>query len=401
MIRILDIAAKDLIQHLRDRKTFLFFLIMPVVFTLLFGYAFGGFGTNNGETRLPVGFSDQDNTSLSQELRNLLAKSRVIRLVESGDLETSDLEARVADGKLAAAIIIPARYGHEMLHGRPAPITLIGDSSTGVGTSVESEVLTAVIRLDSAVRTALILEETLGDKAPYDHTLKSALAAWEDPPIRVVENVSSALEDKEKTDNTALEHTAPGMMLQFAIAGLLVSAQVIVSERKTRSLQRLLTTATGRIHILLGHYFAIFVLIFSQFLALIAFGQFVLKLNYLAQPLGILVVAVSAALCIAALGLLIGIVAKNEEQAIVFSLIPMFVLAGLGGAWVPLEVTGATFRTIGHLSPVAWAMDGIKNIITRGLGFESVLIPSAALIGYAILFFSLGALRFRISQEQP
>jgi hypothetical protein len=41
----------------------------------------------------------------------------------------------------------------------------------------------------------------------------------------------------------------------------------------------------------------------------------------------------------------------------------MFVLAGLGGAWVSLEVTGAVFQTIGHLSPVAWAMDGFKNVI--------------------------------------
>ena len=43
MRRILDIAAKDLLQLLRDRKTFLFLLIMPILFTFLFGYAFGGF----------------------------------------------------------------------------------------------------------------------------------------------------------------------------------------------------------------------------------------------------------------------------------------------------------------------------------------------------------------------
>ena len=38
MIRILDIAAKDLRQLIRERNTFLFLLIMPVIFTLLFGY---------------------------------------------------------------------------------------------------------------------------------------------------------------------------------------------------------------------------------------------------------------------------------------------------------------------------------------------------------------------------
>jgi ABC-2 type transport system permease protein len=117
------------------------------------------------------------------------------------------------------------------------------------------------------------------------------------------------------------------------------------------------------------------------------------------SPLAILLVAFTAALCIAALGLLIGILARTEEQAIIFSLVPMFVLAAVGGAWVPLEVTGPTFSAIGHLSPVAWAMDGFKNVTIRGQGLEGVLLPAAALLGYAVLFFALAAWRFQVSQE--
>jgi ABC-2 type transport system permease protein len=133
---------------------------------------------------------------------------------------------------------------------------------------------------------------------------------------------------------------------------------------------------------------------------LITFGQLVLKVNYLREPRAILLVAVCAATCIAALGLLIGILARSEEQAVIFSLVPMFVFAGLGGAWVPLEFTGETFQAIGHISPIAWAMDGFKNISTRGLGFESVLLPAAVLSGYALLFFGLAVWRFQASQEQ-
>ncbi len=190
------------------------------------------------------------------------------------------------------------------------------------------------------------------------------------------------------------------MMLQFAIAGLLTAAQVIVTERKSRTLQRLLTTDTRRIHVVLGHYLAIFLLIFTQFTILITFGQFVLKVDYLRLPGATLLVAFCAALCISALGLLIGILAKSEEQAITFSLVPMFVFAGLGGAWVPLEVTGETFQAIGHLSPIAWGMDGFENIVARGLGFELVLIPSAALAGYAVLFFTLAVWRLYASEEK-
>jgi len=397
MRHIIDIAANDLLQMSRDRSTYLFFLVMPVVFTFLFGYAFGGF-SSGGDPRLLVGFQDQDGSDLSQELYDLLDDSKIIRLVDRSSLSAEDLQTEVGDGDLAAAIIVPSGYGHGLLYGHPPKVILIADTGSSVGTSIQSELLTAYIHLESAVRTAIILEDVAPERTPYDHTLKEVLIAWQDPPISVVDRTSSAIEQQDDS-NEALAHTAPGMMLQFAIAGLLVSAQVIVSERKSRTLQRLLTTASARSHILIGHYLAIFTLIFSQFLVLLAFGQIFLKLNYLSEPLAVLLVAFTAALCIAALGLFIGVVAKSDEQAIVFSLVPMFLLAGLGGAWVPLEVTGETFRTIGHLSPIAWAMDGFKNITTRGLGIESVLLPAAALAGYAVLFFGLAAWRFQNLQE--
>ena len=50
MTRILDIAFKDLLQLLRDFKTFMFLLLMPVLFTFLFGYAFGGFGGGDSDS---------------------------------------------------------------------------------------------------------------------------------------------------------------------------------------------------------------------------------------------------------------------------------------------------------------------------------------------------------------
>jgi ABC-2 type transport system permease protein len=225
-----------------------------------------------------------------------------------------------------------------------------------------------------------------------------ALSGWDDPPIRVQVTASEASRRTNSRDNP-LAHTAPGMMLQFSIAGLLTSAQLMVNERKSHALQRLLTTATARLHILLGHYSAILTMILGQFIVLLTFGHFVLGVRYLDAPVATLLVAVAAALCIAGLGLLIGSVARTEEQAVIFSLVPMFLLAGLGGAWVPLEVTSATFQIVGHLSPVAWALDGFKAVTVRGLGLEAVLLPCAALVAYALLFLSLAAWRFQRMQE--
>jgi len=400
LIRIFDITSKDLLQLLRDRKTFLFLLIMPIAFTVLFGFSFGAFNKVGTDLRLPVAFLDQDQSRISKSLHDQLAASEIIRLEEFRGATQTYLENQVASEKLAAAIIVPAGYSHEVLGGKSSKLILFTDTSSTAGMSVESETLSASIRLKNAVQTARIMVQMTANGGSFDYVYDKALSNWQDPPISVTETTASAIKQQD-TRIQSLAHTSPGMMLQFAIAGLLTSAEIIVIERKSRCLQRLLTTATARVHILLGHYLAILTLIFCQFLLLISFGQLVLHVNYLSAPGATLLVAFCAAVCVAALGLLIGVLAKTQEQGNIFALILMFLLAGMGGSWVPLEVTGATFRSIGHLSPIAWAMDGFQNISIRGLGIESVVTPSAALLGYAMLFFALATWRFSRAELKP
>lgn len=398
---ILHIAFNDFVQMLRDRNTYLFLLIMPIAFTLLFGFAFKGQDSGPSDQRLPVGFISQDvalqgASPLSQELEELLDGSSVVRLERDPAWTPADLEKMVAEKDLAAALVIPAGYGASLTTSDPLRLLVIADASDNAGLSARNEILSAASRLNRSVQAAQVVS---GGK---ENALRAALDAWQDPPVRLAVAQSSAVEVAEPAQAanpmSGFAHSAPGMMLQFAIAGLLTCAQIIVAERKSRCLQRLLTTAVSRTEILLGHYLSIFAVIFVQFIILIVFGQFVLKLDYLRQPLATLLVAVAAALCIAAMGLLIGIISKSDEQAIIFSLVPMFVFSGLGGAWVPLEITGAAFQAIGHVTPVAWAMDGFKGILLRGLTLQGVLLPAAALAGYAILFFALAGWRFRPDQ---
>ena len=169
MIRIFDIALKDLLQLSRDFKTFMFLLIMPIVFTLLFGYAFGGFGGAGGDARIPVGFLDHDHSRFSKSLREILKESKVIRLDEDDSRAMIDLENLIADNKVAAAVIVPADYGKMTLDGKSAKLIFIGDAASPAGTTIQSEIISAASRLDSAIRTALIMEEVAKNRTPFDY----------------------------------------------------------------------------------------------------------------------------------------------------------------------------------------------------------------------------------------
>lgn len=410
-MRIIDLTINDLKQIVRDWKTALFLVVMPIGFTLFFGVIFGGTGGEQ-DLRLPVGFIDQDGGSvLSTHLLDLLDASETIR-PEVSDEPIERAEKKVSDEDWAAAVIVPAGYSERVLRqgkghglaGEETALTIVVNGSTAAGSTALSGVQTAVTRLRGAAKaTQLSAEalESLGkstDELFLANAMDEAIESWREPPltVSVTQSGIATEEDEEKSVmETSYGQSSPGMMVQFSIAGIMSAAQVVVLERKSRSLQRLLTTAISRVEIILGHYLTMFVMIFAQLALLIGFGQLVLGVDYAREPIATLLVTVTMSLWTASLGLLIGVLAKTEEQTVIFSMIPMFILSGLGGAWMPLEVTGEAFQTIGHLLPTAWAMDGIQNIIVRGLGLESALLPSGIMLAYAIALFALAVWRFK------
>ncbi len=388
MKHVIAITLKDIQETLRDRMTFMFLLAMPVIFTLLFGFAFGG--GKQAEPLPLVGFLDQDGSRLSAAVKDLLLASGAIRLDETAGRGQAELEQFVTDGKLAAALVVPAGYENAARSGALLKMSVTADSSSAAGVSALAAIQQAVQRAASAAAIARGVQQSTG--ASFDDALEEALAGWQQPPV-TMETASSAA--PASANPMTPSQTAPGLMVQFAMAGLITAAQVLVYERKSKCLPRLLTTAVARWQILLGHYLAIFAVIFVQLVLLVAFGQLVFGLDYLGQPAASLVMVLATALFMAALGLLIGTLAKSDEQAIIFSLVPMFVFAALGGAWVPLENTGQVFQVVGHFTPVAWALDGFKNIVARGLGLPSVWLPAAALMGYTLVCAALAVWKFK------
>lgn len=409
-MRILDLALKDLRQILREKQSAFFLLIMPVVFTLLFGFAFGGFSSSNGEDdpRLPVALLNEDEGTVAAHLLTLLGESEVLRL-EPVEGTWHEVAAQVEDETFAAALRIPPDFTTQAEAGQPMPVTLLVDPSQSAGFTLQGEVNAAATRLNNALQTARISLETAithgelsaaEQQTYFNETLAQTVSAWASPPIAVqVRPGSAPVTDGDENaiySDNAFAHSSPGMMAQFALAGLITASQILVLERKNGALRRLLTTNMSRISILLGHYLAMFILIVVQLLTLIIFGQLLLQLPYFHEPVATLLLVVAGALFAASMGLLIGTLAKSEEQVIVFSLVPMFVLAGLGGAWVPIEFTPASVQRIAYLTPLAWMMDGFKDIIVRGLGLESVLTAVGVLLLYALVLWLLAAWRFRL-----
>ena len=107
---------------------------------------------------------------------------------------------------------MPQGYGKAVLKDKTARLTVIADKGLQVWTTVEAEVFRVASRLDSAIRTASILDAIDSERMPLRYAFRQDLAAWDEPPIAVKETTSTAV--KKTSGNNALAHNSPGMALR-------------------------------------------------------------------------------------------------------------------------------------------------------------------------------------------
>jgi ABC-2 type transport system permease protein len=73
-------------------------------------------------------------------------------------------------------------------------------------------------------------------------------------------------------------------------------------------------------------------------------------------------------------------------------------VSALSGAWFPLEITGETFQTVGHLLPTTWILDGLRGIVLRGFGVAEVLPAFGVALLWSIGLFATAVWRFRLTR---
>ena len=397
-MRILDLALKDLSQMFRDKRSLLFLIAMPIAFTFFMGFAYGS-GENSEEvdTRIPLALVDPEPDSrLNKMFHTRLESSESIRIVLMTEAEAMDA---LHKGEVAGVLKVPVGFSEQVEAGHESQMTLIADSSSSEGQSLYQLLRVPISQLMSAVEVARISADVQSNVDEYVPSVELAWSKWDENSkvslVRVEQAVAEESESSDWTGGNPYNQASPGILVQFSIIGLITSAQIFVLEKKSRTLQRLITTAMKPWEIIAGHLLAMFTLTFLQVALLVVFGQLFLKVDYMREPLGILLVSVTLSLWAASMGLLIGVIAKEEQQVIMYAMIAMFVFSGLGGTWFPLEGSSGAFATIGKTMPSYWAMNGYQNILIRGLGLESVWTAVGMLFVYALGFFLLAVWRFR------
>ena len=282
-MRILDLALKNITQVFRDKMSFLFLLIMPLVFTFFMGFVFGA-GAAEEDIRLPIGWFNQDEGGmLSSRLESMIAESGVLRLEVVDDLTSANEQVR--QGELAGIVVLPQGYSEATMSGGSARLTLITDETTVNGQTVRETIRPLVVRLLSAgeiSRLSMAYQES--SPQAQEAAVNAAVQAWNNPKLSIQVTPLYAPGSQAGEAANPYNQMSPGMMVQFVLFGLVASGMVLVHERKNRTLQRMMTTSIDRTSIIGGHVLAMFAITLVQEMILVGFGQLLLGVEYFRQP---------------------------------------------------------------------------------------------------------------------
>jgi len=396
MKKILAIAWKDAIVRFASSSELLFFIILPIVFTFLLA---GGTPSGNEDPRIELLVVDEANTSISQQIIKELENSTAVR---PEVLTREDAQKQFNDRRADAVFIIPAGIDIASLQNSSAEVELLQQPNNINATIAERAVLTAIRRVSSSISAAQNAVNAREAKQPFasdaerqtyfESSLEMAQSIQEDAPERVTV-VEGLTEDQIEYDPRA--NSSAGQLITWVFIPLFGISALFAYERQQGTLRRLLTTPSRKATFLLGTISGQVVMALIQMLLLVGFGILVMKLNWGREPLALFVILLCSALAAAAFGTTMGTFIKTEGQASGLSIMFGMVFALMGGCWYPLELFPPAIQNAVKILPTTWAMQGMLDLVLRGKGLVDILPEAGVLLGFAVLFFSVGVWRFR------
>jgi ABC-type multidrug transport system permease subunit len=385
-----SVAYKEFLHIYRDRRVLLLVLLLPPLFTLLFGHAF-----ETSELRdVPCMLINRDNTPRSQEFVDIISKNKTFRWrYQSPDTKNeSDLLAY----RVKAALVIPQAWNESLKNGDPKPLLLYldgGDINTA--DAITGSVQKSLADFQLKQRDRMI--ETLPDEV---------IELGKQLPVQIRKRFVSMME--VWTVDRKLLYNPKSRVINFVVPGIIglilqlltvtLMACTIARERESGTLYQLMVTALRRREIVIGKMLPY--LVVSALLVIIImlvsawhFGVAFHDLPTLA------LVCLLFLLCSLGLGLLISAFSRTQTQAIQFSvffLLPVFVLSG---AFAPLEQLPKAVRYIAELFPLTHFCRAFRlvNMYRAGPQFyvDDLVVLSA---GALITFLGAAFLLRRIEQ---
>lgn len=383
MSAIATIAATELRRVRRDRVGMIFIVAVPVLVIIVIGATIGAAGG-----RSEVGVLDLDGTDRSRALVDALDAAPGLDVTAFDD--PAELEVDVRLDRVRAGVVIPAGYGAALDAGDPATVEMVVDPSRTT-TAAARAAVAGVIDGQAAVvaATTFVVDRAGIDRAAARAGAEEAAAALAPVPVEVVEVGRGGIDA-----GSPFTYPAAANLVLFTFINTLAVGGVLVESRRLGVTRRMLAGPLSPGQVVGGFGVSRFLVAVLQGVLVVALGALVFDVDW-GDPVAGAALVVLFALVATGVGVLVGAVASNADQAQSVGIPVAIALGMLGGAMWPLQFVPDWLRQLGHVTPHAWAMDGWVAVIYDDAGIGDIATELAVLAAFAVVLLGLAGWALR------
>jgi ABC-2 type transport system permease protein len=364
------IAKKEARQTLRDTRTLLMALLVPIFLLWLYGYAL-----NFDIRHIPLAVQDRDHSVTSREIVAAFLNSGYFDLVAT-IREEREIGHVLDTNRARAVLVIPVNTDRDLQSGRDARVQVLidGDNSNTASTvmAYASETVRGVSARLRAERTGL----------PPDIPLNVEPRVWFNPEL-----------------STTI-FLVPGLIAFIAmITAVVLTSLSVVREKERGTMEQVRMAPVSTLTYVIGKSVPYFVLAFISAMAILLAGMVLFDVPMRGSWL-LLVVATTLFLFGGlGQGLLISTLSDSQQIAFQVALLSSFLpTILLSGFIFPIASMPVVVQYITYIVPARYYLVALRGIVLKGVTVDLIAPQLAALMAFTVAVTVLAALR--LAREQ-
>ncbi|HXM42297.1 MAG TPA: ABC transporter permease [Bryobacteraceae bacterium] len=369
--RIRAMFEKEFRHILRDSRSLVMALFLPLFQMLLFGYAL-----NLDVDRIPTLIYDGDHSADSRALIERFHASRFFE-IEGFTNSYAAIEKDIDKSKVLLGIVIPRDYSQRLNAGSKASVQVLLDGSDSNTASI------ALSYVESLLQNYGLQVRSNGQ----DRSAGIPIVSPVDARVRIWYNSTLI----------STNYIVPGLIaaMMMVIAALLTSLTV-AREWEMGTMEQLLSTPVHASEIVLGKMLAFFVIGLADTTIAVLVGIFVYGVPFRGS---IWLLALSTAIFLSGAffwGIFVSAVARTQlfafQLGMVTTFLPSFLLSGFLYA---IENMPVPIQVITRAFPARYFVTIVRGIFLKGIGLNLLWPQVVFLAVFSILVFWAAERRMR------
>lgn len=369
--RIRHMLVKEFIQVFRDPKMRGVIFMMPIIQTLVFGYAVT---TDVRHVRTAV--YDLDQSVASRDLTSRFVRSGYFDLVADVSRE-GDVRALMDRGTVRVVLQINRGFGGDLAAGRTASVQVIVD---GTDSNTAAVVLDYAARITQAYSTDILVRRIAALPGPIARPggVELESRAW--------------FNDNLESRNFYV----PGVIaIIVLLITLMLTSMAVVREKEIGTMEQIIVTPIRPVEFILGKTVPFALIGFADVLLITTIGVGWFEIPIRGSLLVLFGATALYLLTTLGIGLLISTVSQTQQQAMMSSFFFYFPAVLLSGFMFPIANMPTVVQWLTYLNPLRYFLVIVRGVFLKGVGPEILWPQMASLAVMGVVTLGLASRRFR------